>query len=223
MNSIPKSTFTFLNKLENNNNREWFAANKETYQKEHDQIKEFYQSIYDGMQAFDVIEDMRVHRIYRDIRFSKDKTPYKTHFSGGFTRAGKFRRGGYYLHLQPGNSFLAGGFWGPNKEDLARIRQEIDIDVAPLLSIMKKPTFKKTFGSIQGEALKTAPRGYPKDHSHVDLLRMKQYYFMHNFTNEEVHGTEFKKKVLATFKLLIPYFDYMSEVLSTDMNGELIQ
>ena len=222
MNSISKSTFTFLNKLAKNNNREWFADHKPTYQEEYESIKSFFESVRMEMEKFDVIEDMRVHRIYRDIRFSKDKTPYKSHFSGGFKRAGKFRRGGYYLHIEPKNTFVAGGFWAPKKEDLLRVRKEIELDAKPLINIINKAAFKKQFGEIQGEGLKTAPRGFAKDHPDVDLLRMKNYYFTHYFTNQEVHAPDFPKTVAKTFKALIPYFDYMTEVLTTDLNGEVI-
>ena len=222
VNSIPKSAFTFIRKLAKNNNREWFNANKTKFKEEEQHVKDFFSSVLDGMDSFDSIEDMRVNRIYRDIRFSKDKTPYKNHFAGGFRRATKRRRGGYYLHLQPGNSLVAGGFWGPNKDDLLRIRRELEIDAAPLIKIMNHRRFKSHFGAIQGEGVKSAPRGFPKDHPHIDLIRKKQFYFVHHFTNEEVHGPEFRKKVLTSFKLLIPYFDYMSEVLTTDLNGESI-
>ena len=222
MNNIPKQAFTFLNKLAKNNNREWFTDNKSTYQELHEQVKEFYRTVREEMEKYDVIEDMRVHRIYRDVRFSKDKTPYKSHFSGGFTRAGKFRRGGYYLHLQPGNSFVAGGFWAPHKDDLLRVRKEIELDAKPLIKIINKAAFKKHFGEIQGEGVKSAPRGFPKDHQHIELLRLKQYYFSHHFTNQEVYDPGFAKQVAKSFKLLIPYFDFMTEVLTTDLNGQVI-
>ena len=222
MNYVPKSAFSFLNKLNKNNNRTWFTENKSTYKEQHEIINAFYAQLQLEMEKYDVIEDMRVHRIYRDVRFSKDKTPYKTHFSGGFKRAGKFRRGGYYLHLQPKNSFVAGGFWAPNKEDLLRVRKEIELDAKPLIKILNKPPFKNHFGSIQGEGVKSAPRGFAKDHPHIELLRMKQYYFSHKFSNAEVHADDFAKQVAKSFKLLLPYFDFMTEVLTTDMNGEVI-
>ncbi len=222
MKHIPKSTFTFLRKLSKNNNREWFNENKPSYQEEYENIKSFYTSVREEMDKFDSIEDMRLHRIYRDIRFSKDKTPYKTHFSGGFKRAGKFRRGGYYLHIEPGNTLVAGGFWAPNKDDLLRVRKEIELDAVSLLRIINKASFKKRFGELEGEGVKSAPRGFPKDHPHIDLLRKKQYYFVQKFSNADVHKSGFHQTVAASFKALLPYFDYMSEVLTTDMNGQVI-
>lgn len=222
MSNIPKSAFTFLNQLKKNNNREWFTEHKPAYQKAHSAIKDFFNSVRDGLDRFDEIEEVKVQRIYRDIRFSKDKTPYKTHFSGGFRRAGKYRRGGFYVHLEPGNSLVGGGFYAPNKEDLLRYRKEVEVDAEPLLKIINKTAFKKHFGELQGEELKSAPRGFAKDHPHIDLIRKKSFYFFHRFTNKEVHDITFEKEVLKTFKLIMPYFDYMSEVLTTDLNGERI-
>ena len=97
-----------------------------------------------------------VHRIYRDIRFSKDKTPYKTNWSGNFKRATIYRRGGYYFHLEPGKSFIAGGFWAPNPQDLKRIRDEIAFDDKPLRKILKRKAFITTFGALQGEQVKNS-------------------------------------------------------------------
>ncbi len=222
MNSIPKSTYSFLRQLEKNNNREWFAENKPIYIKEYEHVKAFFESVRIGLEAFDEIEDVRIHRIYRDIRFSKDKTPYKNHFSGGFRRAGKFRRGGCYLHLEPGNSFVAGGFWSPNKEDLLRLRKELDLDAKPLMKILNKASFKNHFGTLRGEGVKSAPRGFSKDHPNIDLIRKKQFYVVHHFKNSEVHDARFKEAIIKSYKLMLPYFDYMTEVLTTNLDGEVI-
>lgn len=222
MNHVPRSVFTFLNKLKKNNNREWFTEHKPAFQKEYAIVKEFYASIREGLEKTDEIEDSKVYRIYRDVRFSKDKTPYKTHFGGSFSRAGKYRRGGYYLHLEPGNSFVGGGFFAPNKDDLHRYRKEVEVDGEELLKIINKPSFKKHFGEMQGDELKSAPRGFDKNHPHIDLLRKKSFYFMHRFTNKEVHDDSFLKEVLKSYKLIRPYFDYMSDVLTTNMDGERI-
>ena len=103
------------------------------------------------MNKMDEIEALKIYRIYRDSRFSKDKTPYKTHFAGGFKRATARRRGGYYFHFEPGASFLAGGFWAPSPPDLKRIRQEIEMDDQPLRKILNAAAFKKTFGTLEGK------------------------------------------------------------------------
>ena len=221
--SIQKSTFQFLNELKKNNNRDWFAEHKPTYQAEHESFKKFFAHVHSLMLEHDDIEKMKVHRIYRDVRFRKDKTPYKTHFSGGFARAGKRLRGGYYLHIEEGNSFLAGGFWGPNKEDLFRIRQEFAADDTEMRRIMNEPEFKKTFGTaFLGDAVKVAPKGFDKTHPAIDLIKPKQFYFEHSFSDEEVFNQEFANKVNEKFKIIRPYFDYMSDVLTTNLNGESI-
>jgi uncharacterized protein (TIGR02453 family) len=160
-----------------------------------------------------------LHRIYRDIRFSKDKTPYKANWSGNYKRAGKYRRGGYYFHLEPGNSYIAGGFWGPNPQDLKRIRDDIDFDASSLRKIIKSKSFTTTFGTLKGEQLKTAPKGFEAGHEAIDLLRYKQFLLIRKFSDKEVLSARFLKEANQTFKNMRPFFDYMSEVLTTDTNG----
>ncbi|MDA9121127.1 DUF2461 domain-containing protein [Flavobacteriales bacterium] len=214
------SVFKFLNDLEKNNNRDWFAENKPKYLSANEHFKALAEEIYAGMQKQDNIEGMKLFRIYRDVRFSKNKAPYKNSFSGGFTRATKALRGGYYLHLQPGgNSMVGGGFWQPEPADLQRIREEIAIDASPLREIINSASFKKHFGELQGEQLKTAPRDYPKDHPDIDLLRYKSFIVTKHFTDKEVESPNFAKEVLKYFQATRPFFDYMSEVLTTDANG----
>src|SRR3989344_3777471 len=143
--NIPVSTFEFLKLIKKNNNRDWFALHKEEFIKEQQYIETFADELLKQMNLHDLIETptgkKALHRIYRDTRFSKDKIPYKTNWSGSFRRATKQRRGGYYFHLEPGNSFAAGGFWGPNPEDLKRIRDDIAFDAAPLRKILKSKSF----------------------------------------------------------------------------------
>lgn len=161
-----------------------------------------------------------LYRIYRDVRFSKDKSPYKTHWSGGFARATKALRGGYYFHIQPGDqSFIGGGFWDPNKEDLLRIREEIARDAIELRAILNEPSFVTRFGDMSGEQLKTAPKGFDKEHPDVDLLRYKQFIFGRNFSDKEVLHADFLEVANNTFKAMRPFFDFMSDVLTTDSNG----
>lgn len=217
--SIPSSTFKFLKAIKENNDRNWFAENKEWYKTEQDYFKEFTKSLLDKMSHHDEIEKLRVYRIYRDVRFSKNKTPYKNNFGGGMKRATKWLRGGYYFHIEPGNSFAGGGFWGPNSADLKRIRTEIAADDKPLRKILKSAAFKKHFGTLQGETLKTAPRGFAKDHPAVDLLRYKQLLLLRPFTDKEVMAPNFATELNKTYKAMRPFFNYMSEVLTTDENG----
>ena len=217
---LDESVFKFLNTLEKNNNRDWFAENKPKYLSANEHFKALAEEIYAGMQKQDNIEGMKLFRIYRDVRFSKNKAPYKNSFSGGFTRATKALRGGYYLHLQPGgNSMVGGGFWQPEPVDLQRIREEIAMDASPLREIINSANFKKHFGVLQGEQLKTAPRDFPKDHPDIDLLRYKSFVVSKHFTDKEVQSPGFAKEVLKYFQATRPFFDYMSEVLTTDANG----
>lgn len=217
---LDKSVFRFLKELEANNNREWFVENKAKYVDANDHFKALAEEIKTGMLAQDNIEKMKLFRIYRDVRFSKNKDPYKTSFSGGFSRATKALRGGYYFHLEPGGkSMVGGGFWQPEPADLKRIRDEIVSDAAPLRKIINSASFKKHFDKLQGQQLKTAPKGFPKDHPDIDLLRYKSFIVTKHFTDKEVEAPGFSKEVLKYFKATGPFFDYMSEVLTTDGNG----
>jgi uncharacterized protein (TIGR02453 family) len=221
--TIPKSSLKFLSLLSKNNNRDWFNAHKSEFEIEQNFIIEFAEALLQKMNVHDVIETVSgkksLHRIYRDTRFSKDKTPYKTNWSGGFRRASKQRRGGYYFHIEPNNSFIAGGFWGPNNDDLKRIRDEFAFDATPLRKILKSKSFVNTFGSLQGEQLKTTPKGFDANNPAIDLLRYKQFLLIKNFTDEEVLAKDFLNQANQTFKNMRPFFDYMSEVLTTDING----
>jgi uncharacterized protein (TIGR02453 family) len=217
---LDDSVFKFLKNLKGNNNRDWFAKNKPKYLAANEHFKALADEINQGMQKQDNIEKMKLYRIYRDVRFSKNKDPYKNSFSGGFSRATKALRGGYYFHLQPGGkSMVGGGFWQPEAADLKRIRQEIASDAAPLREILNSPDFKKHFGKLEGQQLKTAPKGFPKDHPDIDLLRYKSFIVTKYFTDEEVIARGFAQEVLKYFKATGPFFDYMSEVLTTDLNG----
>ncbi|MFT4762221.1 MAG: hypothetical protein ACI9XO_002967 [Paraglaciecola sp.] len=218
------SIVKFLKKLQKNNNRLWFIEHKEEYTTEHAHFKTFTSTLFDKMSQYDNLESLKVYRIYRDVRFSKNKTPYKSNFAGGMKRATKWLRGGYYFHIQPGGaSMIGGGFWGPNVADLKRIRQEIAVDAEPLRKILADPTFLKVFGNLEGTQLKTAPRDYPKDHPNIDLLRYKQFVVRRHFTDEEVLADDFLPKMIETFRAMRPFFDYMSDVLTTDANGVPIE
>ncbi len=218
---IPSSTFSYLRKLQKNNDREWFKTNKDSYTKELEFVKAFKDSYGAEMEKTDEIEVSKLFRIYRDTRFSKDKTPYKNHFSGYLRRASKARRGSYYFHIEPGGkSIIGGGFFNPNPADLKHIRSQIAADAAPLRKVLKSATFKKYFGTLQGNQVKTSPKGFDKTHPDIDLIRYKQFYVFRTFTDKEVHSTDFLKEVVKTSKALRPFFDYMSDILTTNLNGE---
>ncbi len=221
---IPISTFNFLSDLAENNNRDWFNANKERYLQEHASVIAFAEKMISEMEKIDNMEGNTpkgcLHRIYRDTRFSKDKTPYKTWFSGGLKRPTNQLRGGYFFRFKPGDeTVIGGGFYNPNSADLKLIRDKIARDDKPLRKIINAASFKKYFGTLKGDQLKTAPRGFPKDHPALDLLRYKNLYAFRSFSDDEVTKPGFVKEVIKTWKGIRPFFDYMSEVLTTDMNG----
>ena len=217
---LTKSTFEFLDLLTKNNNRDWFTENKKRFETENNLAKAFFTEVFSELEKIDSLEKMQVFRIYRDVRFSKDKLPYKIHFSAGFSRTKPMLRGGMYLHIENDASFVGGGFWEPNNEDLLRIRKELELDASDLREIITDETFKKFFGTLQGEELKTAPKNFDKTHPNIDLIRKKQYLLTRKFTNKEVLSPNFAAEVIATFAAMRPFFNYMSDVLTTDLNGE---
>jgi uncharacterized protein (TIGR02453 family) len=158
-------------------------------------------------------------RIYKDVRFSKEKTPYNGHWSGTFKRATKKLRGGYYFRIEPGNSRVVGGFFGPLPDDMKRIRQDIDANYEDWRNMLAGKILTDTFGKLRGEKVGSAPRGYAKDHPAIDLLRHKQFILRREFTDEEVCAPDFLYKVNEAFIKMRPFLNYMSEVLTTDVNG----
>ena len=220
---LSKDVFSFLKKLQSNNNREWFNEHKATFKTIEVGEKQFYNQLFEQLNQVDSIDSFKVFRIYRDVRFSKNKLPYKTHFGGSFHRTKPELRGGYYLHIAPNNkSFIATGFWDPNKEDLFRIRKEFEMDASELRGLMNQPTFKSVWGALQGDELKSAPRGFDKLDPNIDLIRKKQFIFTKTYLDKEVLSDGFDKEVIKNFKVIRPYFDYMSSVLTTNLNGESI-
>jgi len=226
MPTIQQSNLDFLIELSDNNNREWFNDHKKTYEVEREKVIDFADHLLHKVKTHDNIETpsgkKSLYRIYRDVRFSKDKTPYKTIWSGSFTRATKLLRGGYYFHIEAGNSFIAGGFWGPNSADLKRMRYQIAEYEDEFRAIITDKNFKKHFGELKGEQLKTAPKGIDKAHPAIDLLRFKQFLVVRNFSDEEVLSSNFADKINESFEAMRPLFDFMSEALTTNENGEPI-
>lgn len=217
---ISPATLEFLNELKSNNDRDWFKVNKKRYEKIRSEMVLQFQEVMNNLNRHDEIEKMKMFRIYRDVRFSHDKTPYNPHFAVSFSRSGKKLRGGYYLRIRPGESFLAAGFWAPNKEDLFRIRKEIELDDQEIRQILKESEFVKVFGGkLKGEELKTAPKGFDKEHPAIDLIRKKGFVAVREFSDQEVLSKDFLSEVDRSYMAIRPFFDYMSEVLSTDLNG----
>jgi uncharacterized protein (TIGR02453 family) len=216
-----KSVFAFLKKIKENNNREWFVTHKSEYDSIVKENKVFFDQIYSELKKQDSLNGVHIFRIYKDVRFSKDKSPYKTNLGAGYSRTKPMLRGGYYIHLEPDNSFVGGGFWSPNTDDLLRIRKEFEMDTTEIEKITSDATFVKYFGDLKGDdGVKTAPKGFDKNHPAIHLIKKKQFVVMRKFTDKEVLSDDFQKEVIATFLAMRLFFDYMSELLTTDLNGE---
>jgi len=218
--TIPESVFEFLKSLKQNNHRDWMQDHKKEYLSNEKALKSFYFQVESELNKLDDIAKLKVFRINRDVRFSTDKTPYNTHRSVSYSRAGAQRRGGYYLRLEPGNSAMAGGFFSPEAPDLLRIRKEFEMDSFEIREILEQKEFDKAFsGFDRTYTVKTAPKGFSKDDPNIDLIKLKSYFVVHKFTDAEVFSNDFKENLMQHFLLLRPFFDYMSEVLTTDLNG----
>jgi len=200
--------FKFLKDVSKNNNRDWFEKNKPVYLEAKSSFEDLLEALHKDLSKIDEslagLNPRKIgFRIYRDVRFSKDKRPYKVNMGAGFSRNGKMEQEpGYYIHLEPGNkSFIAGGMYMPNPENLAKIRQEIDYNPKSLLKILIEKEFKKYFDGLSDwDRVKTAPKGYPKDHPHIDLLKNKSFTVAHSFTDAEVKDKNFVKKVVVICK-----------------------
>ena len=219
MSAISKPTITFLKNLSKNNNREWFNTNKDKWKSAQDELKGFLADLESEMNKFDAIEKTKLFRIYRDVRFSKDKTPYQKHYSMSMTREGKFRRGGYYFRIEPKESFMAAGFWGPEPKDLKLIRDHISSDPKPLRKLINAKKFKDLFGDLEGEQLKNVPRGYDKEDPAGDLLKFKQFIVTKKFPTSQVMEPGFVKELVKCYKAVGPWFAYMTDILTHDLDG----
>lgn len=217
--TLSKKSLDFLRDLAKNNDRVWFAENKPRYEVANQEFKVFFEEVHQEVQKWDQIEKMKVFRIYRDVRFSKNKTPYKSNLSGSFTRDGKMRRGGYFFSFGPEQSFIGGGFWGPESKDLKFIRDGIIREEDEYRKIIATDDIKSFFGGITGDELKTSPKGYDKDHQAIDLIRKKQYVLSRPFDDKTVTSKDFVHTLSESFRKMKPYFDFMSEILLFDENG----
>ncbi|HEY0768877.1 MAG TPA: DUF2461 domain-containing protein [Sphingobacteriaceae bacterium] len=221
---IEKSTFQFLKKLSANNNREWFNTHKQEYENARQNIENFVDALIARMNTHDDIETptakKSLYRIYNDVRFSEDKTPYNPRFAGYLKRRKPFLRGGYYYWIRPGGTHIGCGFAYPNADDLLRIRKDISSNYDQWKKMLSAKAIQKVFGDMQGSQVKTAPRGFSKDDPGIGLLRYKQFWFEHSFSDSEALANDFIKKMDQTYKIIRPVFDYFSEILTTDENGE---
>ena len=224
--TIQPATLKFLKELAKNNNRDWFNDHKQSYLTAQQNVADFVDALIIEMNRHDEIDNTSgkksLYRIYNDVRFSKDKSPYNPGFRFSLSRSTRFKRGGYYMHIKPGSTFLACGFFGPNPADLNRIRADIDYNYTAWNKLIKSKGIVSTFGALSGDKVLTAPRGFDVNHPGIEYLRHKQFLLRHHFTDTEVTAPDFLKNVNKTFKAVRPFFDYMSEVLTTDLNGESI-
>jgi len=216
---IDSKVFKFLNDIKSNNNREWFNTNKQRYKWSLEQIKNSIIELVELMNSHDKIENYKIFRIYRDVRFSKNKTPYKKNFGISLVREKPKFRGGYYFHIEPNNSFSAVGFWQPEKDDLFRIRKEIELDGKEFSDVISSKLITKKWGNLIGDSLKSNPRGFSKDHEYISLLKRKSFLFKKNYTDEEVLSKNFIDKLNQDFLVTRIFLDYMSNILTTDLNG----
>ena len=216
---IDSKVFKFLNDINSNNNRKWFNENKQMYKRSLEQIQNFTINLVELMNSNDKIENYKIFRIYRDVRFSKNKTPYKNNFGISLVREKPKLRGGYYFHIEPSNSFSAVGFWQPEKDDLFRIRKEIDLDGKEFSDVISSKLITKKWGNLIGDSLKSSPRGFSKDHDYISLLRRKSFLFKKNYTDEEIISKHFIHKLYQDFLVTRIFLDYMSNILTSDLNG----
>lgn len=217
---LQASTFKFLKELANHNAKEWFDTNRKLY----DIAKEDVVALVN-----DLIKEHRkndpsiaeqegkkcVMRINRDIRFSKDKTPYKNNFGIGINKAGKKSMlAGYYVHIQPGQSFVAGGVWMPMAEDLKKIRQEIDYNFLEFEKIVTNKKFTSELGGLErgeGQMLTRPPKGYEADNPAIEYLKLKSFIASRSFTDEEVCHTNFVKMATVAMAAIQPLLEFLNK------------
>jgi uncharacterized protein (TIGR02453 family) len=216
-----ETTLHFLKKLKINNNREWFDSNKSEYLASKEIFEEFVSELIKGINKFDkkVSLDLKpkdcTFRIYKDVRFSKDKTPYKNNMSASINPGGKKSNiPGYYFHLEPDACFLAGGVYMPMPDVLNAIRQEIDYNPLPLINILKSASFKKEFNGLDEEdKLKNPPKGFNKDHAHSEILKNRHFIVSQKFENKVILKKEGLSKTLDSFKAMYPFLDYLRKAI----------
>ncbi|HEY8930425.1 MAG TPA: DUF2461 domain-containing protein [Mucilaginibacter sp.] len=218
---IQRHTFDFLKELIDNNNREWFQANKERYDTAREDVIAFTSELLKEMHKIDPGIDPDfdgkkcVMRIYRDIRFSKDKTPYKNNFGVSLpTRGLKLGRAEYYLHITPGKSFIAGGYWMPEADHLKAIRQEIDYNGNDLKKIIDEPEFVKLFGDFRKqETLKTLPRDYSAENENIDLLKLKSFVAFHYLDDKELMKKNAVKNIATICSKIYPLNVFLNNAI----------
>lgn len=219
---LAPQTLQFISKLKKNNNKTWFDAHRTAYEAARIDFSNFIQLVIDSLQKSDpTITGLHskdcMFRINRDIRFSKDKTPYKTNFGASIKRGGrKSPFAGYYFHCEPGYSFIGGGLWMPEPPVLKNMRQEIDYNWDEFKSILKEKNFKKTFGDLytEGEiSLSTMPKGYEKDNPAAVYLKLKSFIAEKRLDDSELTTPGLHKKTVAAFQALQPFLNFINRTI----------
>ena len=220
MEQIKQSTLDFLSDLRLNNYRDWFMKNRKRYDDTRINYESFVQTVIDQIAEFDpIVKGLEVksctYRINRDIRFSNDKTLYKTHLGAFIVRGGKKngdRFAGYYIHVEPGNnSMIAGGAYMPPSPWLTKIREKIDEQGDNLFKIISNKEFRKYFGNLEGEKLKSVPKGYSKDHPHIELLKLKSFLAVKMISDKEVTSKGCFDLIVSACKVMKPLNDFLNE------------
>jgi len=216
---IHPNVLEFLKELSQNNSKEWFDENRKRYQEVRTNFYHFISILIHELSKMDPAIGMPepkncIFRINRDIRFSPDKRPYKTNFGAYIAKGGrKSFNPGYYLHIEPGACFTAGGMYMPPAKSLKAIREEIFYDPSLFRDIIEDPEFKSIYPEINGERLKTAPQGYPKDHPDIDLLRPKSYTVSHHIADELVTSPGFLDEIMRHYLILKPLNNFLNRAL----------
>lgn len=216
----------FLETLSQNNSKIWMDANKDWYLKIRETFLADVEIILQGISQWEPgLSNFKakdcIFRQNRDVRFSANKDPYKTNLAAYFSVGGKKSSGpGYYLHIQPGQCFIAGGIWMPPADVLKKIRQEIDYSGKELQAILDRPEFKKTFGGMQGETLKTSPKGYESDHPFIDLLRFKSFIVSTPLEDNMISDGSFRNHTVETFRQMKPFHDFLIKASEDVEDGE---
>lgn len=220
---ISKDIIPFLTDLMRNNNREWFNANKTVYNKLRKEWENFINALipelYNIDKSIGILEPKDcTYRIYRDIRFSNDKTPFKTHFSAFFVRGGKTSgNAGYYVHIEPNGCFTGGGIHMPPGNILKALRTEIFENIDEFKNIIYNKEFFNYFGNIDAEKLKSSPRDFPSDFKDIDLLKFKSYTISKSLKDKDVIKPEFLKDLLYSFKLMSPFIQFLNAAVEHNL------
>lgn len=209
----------FLADLKANNNREWFAEHRDSYTKAKDNFEVFVSQLIPQLLPLDekfahLKTQDTLFRIYRDVRFSPNKNPYKTQFSAYFCKGGKSSElAGYYLHIEPDNFFIGGGAYMPPADLLKKIRQEIDYNGKEFLQLTENKDFKDKFGELTGERLKTTPKGYSADNPNIDFLKMKGFVASCQFSKEQALSANFHQQLVGSFLVMKPFIDFLNRAM----------